>query len=149
LNYKAPDAPIVKPEGVYMFDSETYLTILVPTGCTAYYAWDIDEKVIDITNPECIRLAYVDGIRIPSGEHKLSLVVIDNTSGMASTVYRQLYTCTLSGIPLPGEILNRPSEEASTDDVMTDVPVDEELSPENPEDTDEPEENENPEGNIE
>lgn len=149
LNYKAPDAPIVKPEGVYMFDSETYLTILVPTGCTAYYAWDIDEKVIDITNPECIRLAYVDGIRIPSGEHKLSLVIIDNTSGMASTVYRQLYTCTLSGIPLPDEFLNHPSEEPSTDDVMTDVPVDEELSPENPEDTNEPEENENPEGNIE
>ena len=121
------------PTGEYRFETEQYLTVIVPTGCTAYYAWDLDETVIDIRNPEAIRLAYENGIRVPSGEHKLSLVIIDNSTGAASTVYRQLYTCTMPGIPVPEEFLPQPSEE----------PI-----PENPDNSVvEPEENEFPEGN--
>lgn len=117
LSFKAPDDPIIKPEGVYTFDAETYLEIIVPSGCTAYYAWDLDEKEADILAEDANRLAYVDGIRIPSGSHKLTLVIVDNTSGLASSIYRRLYTCTLEGIPLPEQFIKDTVEDDVTDDV--------------------------------
>ena len=105
LTFKAPDEPIIKPEGVFTFDAETYLEVIVPTGCTAYYAWDLDEKEVDIRSEDANRLAYVDGIRVPSGSHKLTLVIIDDTSGLTSSIYRRLYTCTLDGIPVPEQFV--------------------------------------------
>ena len=105
LTFKAPDEPIIKPEGIFTFDAETYLEVIVPSGCTAYYAWDLDEKEVDIRSEDANRLAYVDGIRVPSGSHKLTLVIIDDTSGLTSSIYRRLYTCTLDGIPVPEQFV--------------------------------------------
>ena len=113
IELKAPDDPVIKPEGIYTFDTETYIQIIVPSGCTAYYAWDLNEAEVDIRSEDANRLAYSDGIRIPSGSHKLTLVIIDNTSGLASTIYRHMYTCTLDGIPVPEQFLETSAEESS------------------------------------
>lgn len=123
IEYKAPDDPIIKPENVYEFDVETYLEVIVPSGCTAYYAWDLDEKVVDIRAEDANRLAYVDGIRVPSGSHKLTLVIIDDTSGLASSIYRERYTCTVEGIPVPEQFLESTTEESAegTTEEITDI----------------------------
>lgn len=115
LTFKAPDEPIIKPEGVFTFDAETYLEVIVPSGCTAYYAWDLDEKEVDIRSEDANRLAYVDGIRVPSGSHKLTLVIIDDTSGLTSSIYRRLYTCTLDGIPVPEQFVPVIPEDTTED----------------------------------
>ncbi len=105
IRYKAPDDPIVKPEGIYTFDRETYLELELPSGCTAYYAWDLDELVMDIRKEDANRAVYENGILVPSGMHKLTLVIIDNTSGLSSSIYRQMYTCTKEGIPVPEQFI--------------------------------------------
>ena len=115
LTFKAPDEPIIKPEWVFTFDAETYLEVIVPSGCTAYYAWDLDEKEVDIRSEDANRLAYVDGIRVPSGSHKLTLVIIDDTSGLTSSIYRRLYTCTLDGIPVPEQFVPVIPEDTTED----------------------------------
>ena len=125
IEYKAPDDPVIKPEGVYTFDKETYLELIVPSGCTAYYAWDLNESEVDIRAEDANRLAYTDGIRIPSGSHKLTVVIIDNTSGLASTIYRHIYTCTVEGIPVPEQFLETSTEDTAEEgagDVSNETP---------------------------
>ena len=122
--YKAPDDPVVVLNGQALstkkFDTETYLEVIVPSGCTAYYAWDLDERVVDIRLEGSNRLAYVDGIRVPSGDHKLTLVIIDNTSGLSSDFYRERFVCTAPGIPVPEQFINQqpenPEDGSETDD---------------------------------
>ena len=132
--YKAPDDPIITLNGqtldttvsdTIVFDTETYLEVIVPTGCTAYYAWDLDERVVDIRLEGSNRLAYVDGIRVPSGEHKLTLVIIDDTSGLSSEKCRVYFKCTVPGIPVPEQFINQQpdvSEDYTTseDDITID-----------------------------
>lgn len=111
LEFDAPDDPIVKPDGG-TFDVETYIEVLVPTGCTAYYTWDrTDPRLEDSTT----RLVYVDSILIPSGSNMLSLVIIDDTTGLSSAVYRRIFECTVEGIPVPGVTDVEPDTETGGD----------------------------------
>ncbi len=79
-----PSYPIVSP-GSGIYTEETYISIQIPNGCSAYYTWDN-------TNPTENSLLYVAPIRIPEGRNQvLSVVIIDNNTGLASSIYRGSY----------------------------------------------------------
>lgn len=110
LELKAPDSPVMKPADVYRFEKLTSLELIFESGCTAYYAWDMPGAASTILAEDANRLAYVDGIVIPSGKHILTLVVIDNNTGLASEPFRHMYECTEEGIPVPEQFIPVPSE---------------------------------------
>ena len=79
-----PKCPVVSTKsGTYT--TETYISVSVPSGCSAYYIWE------DATPTENDML-YVSPILIPEGRNQvLSIILIDNNTGLASSVYRGLY----------------------------------------------------------
>lgn len=63
------------------FTKETYLSIEVPTGCSAYFTWDN-------TDPTSASESYTAPIMVPEGHHILSVLLIDNETELVSNIYR-------------------------------------------------------------
>lgn len=80
LEYLAPADPEVTPNGG-KFDVPTYVYITVPDGCSAFYTWD--RTVPTETSSE-----YVSPLLIPDGYNILSVIIIDDETGLASGIYR-------------------------------------------------------------
>jgi tetratricopeptide (TPR) repeat protein len=78
-----PDMPIVTPDGGD-FGVKTTVTVTVPDGCTAYYTWSGG-------TPSSSSNRYTGPIEIPEGNNVLSVILIDNTTGLSSEVYRGNY----------------------------------------------------------
>lgn len=89
IEYKAPSDPVVTPDGGE-FDTETYVTIIVPAGCSAYYIWG--EKGNE--TPTVESTMYVAPIKIPEGRYFLSVIIIDDKTGLESGVYRNIFVYT-------------------------------------------------------
>ena len=83
IKYIAPSDPVVTPNGG-TFDVPTYVNITVPEGCSAYYTWDR-------TDPTAQSMLYVSPILIPEGYNMLSVIIIDNTTGLKSGIYRGMF----------------------------------------------------------
>ncbi len=80
IQYEAPEAPVVTPDGG-TFTSVNYVYISVPEGCSAYYTWDR-------TDPTQNSTLYVSPILIPEGYNILSVIIIDDTTGLESSIYK-------------------------------------------------------------
>lgn len=80
IEYEKPKMPVVSPNGG-SYISETYVTIIVPKGCTAYYDWNSTEPSISSTK-------YTKPILIPEGNNVLSVIIIDNKTKKCSDIYR-------------------------------------------------------------
>lgn len=83
INYSAPADPVVTPDGG-TFEIPTKIYITVPEGCTAYYTWDRSE-------PNEFSSVYVSPITIPEGYNVLSVIIIDNETGLKSSIYRGVF----------------------------------------------------------
>lgn len=86
IEYDVPEDPVVTPNGG-SFDEKTYIKIEVPSGCCAYYTWDR-------TDPTEESEKYVAPILIPEGRNQLSVIIIDEKTGVASAVFRGMYEYT-------------------------------------------------------
>ena len=80
INIPAPDMPIVTPDGGD-FGMETKVTVTVPDGCSAYYTWDG-------STPNATSSRYTQPITVPEGNNVLSVIIIDNTTGLYSDTFR-------------------------------------------------------------
>ena len=80
INIPAPDMPIVTPDGGD-FGVETKVTVTVPDGCSAYYTWDG-------STPNATSSRYTQPITVPEGNNVLSVIIIDNTTGLYSDTFR-------------------------------------------------------------
>ena len=80
IEFAAPELPVVNPNGGN-FTSTTYIYITVPTGCTAYYTWDR-------TDPTISSNVYTSPLLVPDGYNILSVILVDNNSGLQSEIYR-------------------------------------------------------------
>lgn len=115
LQFDAPADPVLIPgEGTY--DVQTYITVFVPTGCTAYYTWDRSDPRLE---DSYTRFKYEEPLLIPSGSNVFKLVVIDDTTGLASSLYTGMYTCTVEGIPVPQPVIPDTETPADTDTTTT------------------------------
>lgn len=83
LEYNAPADPEVSPNGG-TFDIPTYVYITVPEGCSAFYTWDRSE-------PTAESLEYVSPLLVPEGYNILSVIIIDDTTGLTSGIYRGVF----------------------------------------------------------
>ena len=83
IEIPAPDLPIVTPDGGD-FGVETTVTITVPDGCTAYYTWDG-------STPTAYSSHYSQPITIPEGNNILSVIIIDNSTGLSSDIYKGMF----------------------------------------------------------
>ena len=83
IEYEAPADPVVTPNGATV-DTETYVYISVPAGCNAYYTWDR-------TDPTAESEKYVGPFLIPEGRNMLSVIIIDNETGLTSGIYRGMF----------------------------------------------------------
>ena len=90
IDYKAPDDPVVTPNGG-KFTQETYVIIKIPAGCSAYYIWDSELSTNDPTEESD---KYVAPILIPEGRNMLSVIIIDDETGLTSGVYRKWFEYT-------------------------------------------------------
>lgn len=86
IEYEAPADPVVTPNGGN-FDKETYVYITVPSGCSAYFTWDR-------TDPTEESDKYVSPILIPEGRNMLSVIIIDDETGLTSGIYRGMFEYT-------------------------------------------------------
>ena len=77
---KAPDYPTVTPDGG-TFAEPTFVTIEAEENCSIYYTWDGSD-------PTKLSAAYTEPIEVPEGNNILSIIVIDNRSGLSSPIYR-------------------------------------------------------------
>lgn len=80
ISIPAPDIPRVTPDGG-TFDSETTVTITVPSGCSAYYTWNG-------STPNSSSTKYNGPIYVPEGNNILSVILIDHSTGQHSDVYK-------------------------------------------------------------
>lgn len=83
LEYQAPADPEVTPNGG-TFDIPTYVYIAIPDGCSAYYTWDR-------TDPTSASEKYVSPLLIPEGYNILSVIIIDDATGLSSGIYRGVF----------------------------------------------------------
>ncbi len=88
IEFEAPADPIVTPNGG-IFTEETYVLISVPTGCSAYYVWGESNET-----PTELSTLYVSPIKIPEGRNILSVIIIDDTTGLKSGIYRGIFEYT-------------------------------------------------------
>lgn len=82
IEFKAPADPVVTPDGG-SFTTETYVYITIPENCSVYYVWGEGDE--EPTEQDSM---YVKPILIPEGNHFLSVIIIDNKTGLKSGVYR-------------------------------------------------------------
>ncbi|MCM1106586.1 MAG: chitobiase/beta-hexosaminidase C-terminal domain-containing protein [Blautia sp.] len=83
IDIPAPAMPIVTPNGGD-FGVETTVTITVPDGCSAYYTWDGSD-------PGVFSARYTGPITIPEGNNVLSVIIVDNETGLISDIFRGNY----------------------------------------------------------
>lgn len=83
IKYEAPADPVVTPNGG-TFNDKTYVYITVPAGCSAYYTWDRSDPTAD-------SMKYVSPILIPEGKNMLSVIIVDDETGLTSEVYRGMF----------------------------------------------------------
>lgn len=76
----APAYAVVSPDGGRI-TAETTVTIEAEEGCTIYYTWDG-------TDPTKASLKYEEPLDIPVGNNILSVLVVDEETGLDSGVYR-------------------------------------------------------------
>lgn len=75
-----PEYPTVTPDGGRMSE-ETQVTIEAEENCSIYYTWDE-------TNPTVSSEKYQEPLAIPEGNNVLSILVVDDETGLNSGVYR-------------------------------------------------------------
>lgn len=75
-----PEYPTVTPDGGRI-SSETTITIEAEENCSIYYTWDG-------TDPTNLSTKYEAPIEIPAGNNVLSVLVINDETGLDSGVYR-------------------------------------------------------------
>ena len=83
IKYNAPSDPEVTPNGG-TFTTPSYVYINVPDGCSAYYTWDRSE-------PNAQSSKYVSPLLIPEGYNILSVIIINDTTGLSSGIYRGVF----------------------------------------------------------
>jgi len=83
IKYNAPTDPEVTPNGG-TFSTPTHVYISVPDGCSAYYTWDRSE-------PNTQSAKYVSPLLVPEGYNILSVIIIDDTTGLSSGIYRGVF----------------------------------------------------------
>lgn len=83
LEYNAPADPEVSPNGG-SFDIPTYVYITVPDGCSAYYTWDRSDPTDQSSK-------YLSPLLVPDGYNILSVIIIDDTTGLTSAIYRGVF----------------------------------------------------------
>lgn len=83
IKYNAPSDPEVTPNGG-TFDAPTYVYINVPDGCSAYYTWDRSD-------PTELSLKYISPILVPEGYSILSVIIVNDTTGLQSSIYRGVF----------------------------------------------------------
>ena len=72
--------PVVSPDGGY-YISETYITIKVPKGCSAYYLWGSSD-------PSTSSTKYKKPFKVIEGNNVLSVIIVNNKTGKCSEIYR-------------------------------------------------------------
>lgn len=80
IRFKAPDYAVVTPDGGRITE-ETQITITAEEGCSIYYTWEDED-------PTELSAKYTEPIAIPEGNYVLSVLVVDDTTGLNSGVYR-------------------------------------------------------------
>ncbi len=80
IQFSKPAMPVVSPDGG-SYISETYVTIKVPKGCTAYYLWGTSDPTTSSTK-------YKRPFKVPEGNNVLSVIVVNNKTQKSSEVYR-------------------------------------------------------------
>lgn len=80
-----PRDPIVTPKGGSV-NTETVISIFAQTGCSVYYTWDG-------TDPTSQSARYQEPLAIPEGENTLSVLVMDDNTGLTSNIFRAVYNC--------------------------------------------------------
>ena len=76
----APAYATVSPDGGRI-TSETTVTVEAEENCTIYYTWDG-------TDPTEASLKYLEPLEIPTGNNILSILVVNDKTGLDSGVYR-------------------------------------------------------------
>ena len=80
IQFKKPRLPSVSPDGG-LFSEETTITIAQQKDCTIYYTWDS-------TNPTRESAVYTEPLVVPEGDYVLSVMAVNNKTGLASDIYR-------------------------------------------------------------
>lgn len=80
IEVEAPEYAVVSPDGGRI-TSETMVTIEAADNCTIYYTWDG-------TDPTEASLKYQEPLEIPTGNNILSVLVVDDRTGLDSGIYR-------------------------------------------------------------
>jgi tetratricopeptide (TPR) repeat protein len=75
-----PKYAVVEPDGGHV-TSDTLAVISAESGCSIYYTWDG-------TDPTTESEQYFEPLVIPDGNNVLSVLVVNNTTGLASDIYR-------------------------------------------------------------
>lgn len=80
IDLAPPEYPTVTPDGGRISE-ETTVTIWAKENCSIYYTWDG-------TDPTEASARYVEPLMIPEGNNILSVLVVDDKTGLNSGVYR-------------------------------------------------------------
>lgn len=80
ISFEAPADPEINPDGG-TYTTPTYVYIKVPTGCTAYYTWDKTDPTVESN-------VYNSPLLVPEGYNILSVIIINDNSGLQSSIYR-------------------------------------------------------------
>lgn len=80
IEFLPPDFPVVAPDGGRITEA-TFVTITAEPGCTIYYTWDG-------TNPNRQSPRYDAPLEVPVGNTVLSILVVNNKTGLDSGIYR-------------------------------------------------------------
>jgi tetratricopeptide (TPR) repeat protein len=80
IDVKPPEYAIVSPDGGHV-DADTLITITAENGCSIYYTWDD-------TDPTDASERYAEPIAVPEGNNVLSVIAVNDSTGMSSGIYR-------------------------------------------------------------
>lgn len=84
LELLAPEYPTVTPDGGKV-ENGTLVTITAEEYCSIYYTWDNTDPTIESAK-------YEAPIEVPSGKSVLSVLVVDDRTGLDSGIYRTNFT---------------------------------------------------------
>lgn len=84
LAFVPPDYPTVTPDGGWA-EPGSLVTIQAGPSCSIYYTWDN-------TDPTTASAKYEAPLEIPEGKSVLSVLVVDNRTGLDSGIYRTNFT---------------------------------------------------------
>jgi tetratricopeptide (TPR) repeat protein len=80
INVTPPAYPVIEPDGGRI-EGEQTVTIKAESNCTIYYTWDG-------TDPTTESEHYILPLDIPEGNNILSVLVVNNKTGLDSGIYR-------------------------------------------------------------